>query len=93
MKSGSDALKAANIKWLVALAVLDVAIALFLARPELVSAGQLAILRASALTIFPVSVLDHRVVVARSQGECLLKRKPSRQPGFHEACAGSARIA
>jgi hypothetical protein len=57
MKSGSDALKAANIKWLVALAVLDVAIALFLARPELVSAGQLAILRASALTIFPVSVL------------------------------------
>jgi hypothetical protein len=57
MKRHSDALKAANIKWLLMLAVLDAAVVLFVAAPGLVSAGTVAILRAGASTLIPVVVL------------------------------------
>jgi hypothetical protein len=57
MKNRSDALKAANLRWLVMLAVLDAAMVLLFVAPELVNAGMLAILRASASTLLPVVVL------------------------------------
>lgn len=57
MKKRSDALKAANIKWLVMLAVFDAAVVLFFVAPELVSASTMAILRASSTAVLPVVVL------------------------------------
>jgi hypothetical protein len=57
MKNGSDALKAANIKWLVMLAVFDAAVVLFFVVPDLVAANTLAILRASSTAVLPVVVL------------------------------------
>jgi hypothetical protein len=57
MKVRSDALKAANIKWLVMLAVLDAAVVLLFIAPGLVDAGKLAILRAGATAVLPVFVL------------------------------------
>lgn len=57
MKSRSDALKAANIKWLVMLAVFDAAVVLFFVAPELVSASVMAVLRASSTAVLPVVVL------------------------------------
>jgi hypothetical protein len=57
MKTRSDALKAANIKWLVMLAVLDAAVVLLFVAPELVSASTMAILRAGSTAVLPVVVL------------------------------------
>lgn len=57
MKSRSDALKAANIKWLVMLAVFDAAVVLFFVAPELVSASTIAVLRAGSTAVLPVVVL------------------------------------
>ena len=57
MKSRSDALKAANIKWLAALAALDVAVVLLFIAPELVDASMTTILRASVSPLLPVVVL------------------------------------
>ncbi|MCQ8223577.1 hypothetical protein NQH47_20315 [Burkholderia pseudomallei] len=57
MKSRSDTLKAANIKWLVMLAVLDAAVVFLFIAPELVDASMLAILRASVSPLLPVVVL------------------------------------
>jgi hypothetical protein len=57
MKSRSDALKAANIKWLVMLAVLDAAVVLLFIAPELVDAGMLALLRVGSTAVLPVVVL------------------------------------
>ncbi|MFV8529415.1 hypothetical protein [Ralstonia pseudosolanacearum] len=50
-------LKAANIKWLVMLAVLDAAVVFLFIAPELVDASKLAILRASVSPLLPVVVL------------------------------------
>lgn len=57
MKNRSDALKAANIKWLAALAALDVAVVLLFIAPELVDASMTTILRASVSPLLPVVVL------------------------------------
>jgi hypothetical protein len=57
MSSRSDALKAANVKWLLMLAVLDASVVLLFVAPELLSAGLLAILRAGASTLLPAVVL------------------------------------
>jgi hypothetical protein len=57
MKNRSDSLKAANMKWLVMLAVLDVAVVLLFVAPELVSASTTAILRAGSTAVLPVVVL------------------------------------
>jgi hypothetical protein len=58
MKSRPDALKAANMKWLVSLAALDIAVVLLFVAPELVDPGNLtALLRASATSFLPVVVL------------------------------------
>ncbi len=58
MKTRSDALKASNIKWLVSLAALDVAVVLLFIAPELVDPRSLtALLRASATSFLPVAVL------------------------------------
>lgn len=57
MKKRSDTLKAANIKWLVMLAVLDAAVVFLFIVPELVDAGRLAVLRASVSPLLPVVVL------------------------------------
>jgi hypothetical protein len=57
MRSRSEGLKAANIKWLVMLAALDSAAILLFVAPELLSAGTMAILRAGATAVLPVVVL------------------------------------
>ncbi|WP_247394072.1 hypothetical protein [Ralstonia pseudosolanacearum] len=57
MKNRSDTLKAANIKWLVMLAVLDAAVVFLFIAPELMDASMLAILRASVSPLLPVVVL------------------------------------
>jgi hypothetical protein len=57
MRSRSESLKAANIKLLVMLAVLDAAVVLFFVAPELVSASTMAILRAGSTAVLPVVVL------------------------------------
>jgi hypothetical protein len=57
VKPRSDALKAANIKWLVMLALLDAAAVLLFVAPELMDAGKLAILRVGAAAVLPVVVL------------------------------------
>jgi hypothetical protein len=57
MKTRSGAMKAANIKWLVMLAVLDAALVFLFIAPELVDAGTLAALRASTSALLPVVVL------------------------------------
>jgi hypothetical protein len=57
MKSRSNALKDANIKWLVMLAVLDAAAVLFFSAPELVSVSTMAVLRSSSAAVLPVVVL------------------------------------
>jgi hypothetical protein len=57
MNRRSGALKAANVKWLVALAAFDVAIVLLFVAPGLVDASTLATLRAGAATTLPIFVL------------------------------------
>lgn len=57
MKGRSDTLKAANIKWLVMLAMLDAAVVLLFIAPELVDASMMAIVRASVSPLLPVAVL------------------------------------
>jgi hypothetical protein len=57
MKTRSGDPKAANIKWLVMLALLDAAAVLLFVAPELVDAGKLAIMRAGAAAVLPVVVL------------------------------------
>lgn len=57
MKSRSDALKAANIKWLVMLAALDAAVVLLFIAPELVDPSMMALARASVSPLLPVAVL------------------------------------
>ncbi|MHA6830442.1 hypothetical protein [Ralstonia pseudosolanacearum] len=57
MKARSDTLKAANIKWLVMLALLDAALVVLFIAPQLVDASMLAILRAGATAVLPVVVL------------------------------------
>jgi hypothetical protein len=57
VKTGSEALKAANIKWLVMLAVLDGAAIFFFVSPELLDASKLVLLRASATAVMPVIIL------------------------------------
>jgi hypothetical protein len=57
VKTGSEALKAANIKWLVMLAVLDGAAIFLFVSPELLDASKLVLLRASATAVLPVIIL------------------------------------
>jgi hypothetical protein len=57
MKNRSDALKTANIKWLVMLAVLDAAALMFFVAPELIGIGMISVLRTGATAVFPVVVL------------------------------------
>lgn len=57
MKSRSDTLKAANVKWLVMLVALDAAVVLLFIAPELVDASMTTILRASVSPLLPVVVL------------------------------------
>lgn len=57
MKSRSDTLKAANMKWLVSLAAFDAAVVLLFVAPGLIDASTLAILRAGSTTALPVVVL------------------------------------
>ncbi|MHA6859549.1 hypothetical protein [Ralstonia pseudosolanacearum] len=57
MKSRSDTLKAANMKWLVSLAAFDAAMVLLFVAPGLIDASTLAILRAGSTTALPVVVL------------------------------------
>jgi hypothetical protein len=57
MNARSGVLKAANIKWLVMLAMFDAAAVLLFIAPELVGAGSFAIMRAGATAVLPVVVL------------------------------------
>jgi hypothetical protein len=57
MKNRIDALKTANMKWLVMLAVFDAAMVLFFVAPELVTANTMAIFRASSTAVLPVVIL------------------------------------
>ncbi|MBL0946237.1 MAG: hypothetical protein IBJ04_18125 [Hydrogenophaga sp.] len=57
MNSRSTVLKAANMKWLVALAALDATLVLLLLAPSLVDVGAVAALRAACITALPVVVL------------------------------------
>jgi uncharacterized membrane protein YtjA (UPF0391 family) len=57
MKRRSDALKAANIKWLALLAALDAAVVLLFIAPDLVDASLKTIVRASVSPLLPVAVL------------------------------------
>ncbi|KWH53846.1 hypothetical protein [Burkholderia anthina] len=57
MKSRSDTLKAANMRWLVSLAAFDAAVVLLFVAPGLMDASTLAILRAGSTTALPVVVL------------------------------------
>ncbi|OSI21194.1 hypothetical protein [Bradyrhizobium canariense] len=57
MNKGSGALKAANMKWLVSLAAVDVGVTLLFVAPGLIDTSTLAILRAGAATSLPIVVL------------------------------------
>lgn len=57
MTSSSSTLKATNLKWMVMLVLLDVAMLLMFVAPELVSESRAAILRAAIVPALPILVL------------------------------------
>ncbi|MFJ2995485.1 hypothetical protein [Pandoraea sp. NPDC087047] len=57
MKARSNVLKDANIKWLVMLAIMDIAAVLLFIAPEVVDASMMARLRASVAPLMPVVIL------------------------------------